>query len=62
MDRPVLIIEAPELDEKTANSVQNFLHELVLAFESHYCLQLRGKRSSSCSLDFDPTVGIEDPF
>lgn len=40
MDKPVLIIEAPELDDDGAASVYHFLQELVLAFESHYYAQL----------------------
>jgi hypothetical protein len=41
MDKPVLLIEAPELDDKEAASAYCFLQELLLGFESHYYPQLR---------------------
>ncbi len=36
MDKPVLVIEAPELSDEAAAVVRDFLFDLVNAFESHY--------------------------
>ena len=41
MDKPVLIIDAPELNDEAVASVQGFLQELMLAFESHYYHRLQ---------------------
>jgi hypothetical protein len=40
MEKPVLVIDAPELSDEGAVSVNNFLQEFILAFESHYYCQL----------------------
>ena len=40
MDNPVLIVEAPILNDEAAKIVYAFLQNLVLAFESHYYPQL----------------------
>jgi len=40
MDNPVIIIDAPELSDEGVASVMAFLHEIILAFESHYMHQL----------------------
>ena len=40
MDKPVLIIEMPELDDEAAVSLQQFFQELTNAFESHYLHQI----------------------
>ena len=41
MDKPVLIIEMPELDDEAAVGVQQFFQELTNAFESHYLRQIK---------------------
>jgi hypothetical protein len=41
MDRPVLIIEMPDLTYAQAAGIEEFLHALIKAFESHYHQQLR---------------------
>lgn len=41
MDKPVIIIEAPELNDQGVAHVRAFLHEIILAFESHYYHRLR---------------------
>lgn len=41
MDRPVIIIDAPDLNDNAVKSMQIFLHELIMAFESHYYHQLK---------------------
>lgn len=40
MDNPVIIIDAPELNDEGVANVMAFLHEIVLAFESHYMHRL----------------------
>ena len=62
MDRPVLIIEAPELDDKALMSLQTFLHELTLAFESHYYTQLQRRDCLSATQTYDPIPEDQDPF
>lgn len=41
MDKPVFIIEMPELDDKAVAGVQDFLWELIRSFESQYFHQLQ---------------------
>jgi len=41
MDKSVLIIEMPELDDEAAVGFQQFLQELTNAFESHYLHQIK---------------------
>jgi hypothetical protein len=41
MDKPVLIIEMPKLDDKAAVDLQRFLQELTNAFETHYLRQIK---------------------
>jgi hypothetical protein len=41
MDKPVLILEMPELDDETAVTLQHFLQDLTNAFESHYLCQIK---------------------
>ena len=41
MDKPVLVIEMPELDDEAAVGLQQFLQELTNAFESHYLRQIK---------------------
>ena len=40
MDKPVLIVEAPELSDNVVASFYSFLQDFMLAFESHYYPQL----------------------
>lgn len=40
MDNPVLIVEAPILHDESVSNVYEFLQNLMLAFESHYYVQL----------------------
>lgn len=62
MDRPVIIIDAPELDDKTTVCVQNFLHELLLAFEGHYLHQLKRAHQHANVRVNIPGFNDEDPF
>jgi hypothetical protein len=36
MDKPVLIIDAPDLSKEAVEGVQDFLQELMNAIDSHY--------------------------
>ena len=36
MDKPMLIIEAPELSDEAATIVRDFLYDIASVFESHY--------------------------
>ena len=40
MDNPVLIIEAPKLNDESAASIQEFLHALMSAIDAHYYQQI----------------------
>jgi len=63
MDRSVLIVEAPELDDESVQKIQAFLHELQLAFESNYLPQLRQQvKRSSRTESLAPFNEDEDPF
>jgi len=37
----LLFIDPPELSDKTASEMLDFLHELTTAYENHYAAQLR---------------------
>lgn len=41
MDKQMLIIEMPELNDEAAAGLQYFLQELTNAFESHYLNQIK---------------------
>lgn len=41
MNKPILIIEMPDLSHEQAVGVEYFLHALINAFENHYARQLR---------------------
>lgn len=41
MNRPVLIIEMPDLTCAQAAGIEDFLHAFINAFENHYARQLR---------------------
>lgn len=64
MDSPVLIVEAPILDDESAANAYEFLQNLMLAFDAHYYPQLqrhflavnqpnRHKQADQCSFDDD---------
>lgn len=62
MGRTVIIVEAPELDEKAVAGVQDFLHELLLAFESHYYQQLKRMQQPASSNNENIILDGENPF
>ncbi len=37
----LLFVEPPELSDKTASEMLDFLYQLINAFENHYAAQLR---------------------
>jgi hypothetical protein len=41
MDKPVLIIEMPELSNESVVSILDFLQEIMNAFECHYDNQIK---------------------
>lgn len=51
MDKPVLIVDLPELDDNALAGLQNFLQELMIAFEAHYFHRLRELHPASSALD-----------
>jgi hypothetical protein len=40
MNQSVLIVEVPELDDKSVAKLNDFIYEFLRAFESHYYPQL----------------------
>jgi len=61
MDKPVLIIEMPELSYAQAAGIEEFLHAVVKAFENHYHHQLR-EYYRQLELDDDLGDLIDDLF
>lgn len=61
MDRPVLIIEMPDLTYAQAAGIEEFLHALIKAFETHYHQQLR-EYYRQLELDDDLGDDIDDLF
>lgn len=56
MDRPVLIIEMPNLSYEQAAGIEDFLHALINAFENHYtrqCKEYYRKLEYEGDIDFD---------
>lgn len=47
MDKPVFVIEMPELDDEQCAVVQDFLWEVIRAFESQYYHQLQRNHRKS---------------
>lgn len=64
MDHPVLIIEAPELDDASIAKLHDFIHELLMAFEEHYYHQLRRRVCSEkvCENNLDHLHEDQYPF
>jgi hypothetical protein len=48
MNRPILIIEMPELSNESVGKIHHFLNALVLAFEEHYRVQIREYYRDPC--------------
>jgi len=57
MDKPVLIVEMPELNDEAVIGIHHFLQELMNAFESHYFYQMR-----QYYRQLSPNDEIENPF
>lgn len=62
MDKPILIVEMPPLNDEAAAEVRNFLLELLLAFEARYYHQLQRYEHSKSSWidDSDDLSWIDD--
>jgi hypothetical protein len=57
VDKPVLIVEMPELSDEAVMGIYNFLQDITLAFESHYLHRLRRyHRDSFCHQSFNPST------
>ena len=56
MEQPVLIIDAPDLNDETVLYVHHFLNEVTRAFEAHYYQQLK----QSCRQPLTSPV-MDDP-
>ena len=61
MDKPMLIVEVPVLDDQSATYVYQFLQDLTLAFESCYYKQLVRYRRN-CECDYDQDMQDGQPF
>lgn len=63
MDKPVLVIEAPELNDEAAAIVLDFLQEFINAFDVHFYHRLQRHKQllhrARCS---DEAADNEDPF
>jgi hypothetical protein len=57
MNRPVLIIEMPDLNYEQAAHIELFLRELVNAFENHYARQLSEYYRE---LEHEDNINIDD--
>ncbi len=55
----MLLVEPPEVSDKTASEILNFLYELVNAVEDHYANQLRRYHEPNTSPPPD-TIGFDD--
>lgn len=62
MDSAVIIVKLPELDDKAIAGVQDFLHELLLAFESHYYQQLKCMQQPASNNNENIIIEGENPF
>lgn len=54
MNKSTLIINVPELTDEAVAGLYDFLHEFILAFESHYYQQLQQYYQQSFTQDDDP--------
>lgn len=63
MDKPVLVIEAPELTDEAAAIVLDFLQDLINSFEAHFYYRLKRRKQLlhrvSCS---DEEAENQDPL
>lgn len=62
MDKPILIVEAPELDDDAAARVYEFLQDLVLGFEAHYYTQLVRRERNRQVPDLQSNENDDEPF
>lgn len=63
MDKPVLIIEAPELNDEAATIVLDFLQDILNAFDSHvYYQRQRNKKLLHRASCRNEVPEDKDPF
>ena len=63
MRKSIIKIEAPKLNDESAESLHNFLYELLDVFESHYYCQLqRHQRHLSRTRFLENLTKDEEPF
>jgi len=62
MNKFLHFIEGPEFDDDTVEKIYWFLHDFVLAFESHYYQQLRRKQLNDPPPTPELNFSEEDPF
>jgi len=63
MDKPVLIIEAPELNDEAATIVLDFLQDILNAFDAHvYYQRQQNKQLLHCPSCRNEIPGDKDPF
>jgi hypothetical protein len=63
MDKPVLIIEVPELNDDAATIVLDFLQDILNAFDSHvYYQRQRNKQLLHCASCRNKSSEEEDPL
>lgn len=60
MDKPILIIEAPELDDKTAIIVLDFLQDILNAFDAHFYYQRQQNRQLRHRMNNDEDKSVSD--
>ena len=54
MDKSILMIEVPELSDEAIVTIHDFLHEVVMAFESYYCHKLKRYYQQLSAQEEDP--------
>ncbi len=57
MDKPILLIEMPDLSYEQAAEAEGFLHALINAFENHYARQLKEYYQK---LEHEDDINIDD--
>lgn len=63
MDKPVLIIKAPELNDEAATIVLDFFQNILNAFDAHvYYQRQQNKQLLYCPSCRNKIPGNKDPF
>jgi len=56
----LLFVDPPDLSDKTASEMLDFLYELTTAFENHYAVQLRRYYQEGDQSQQDLVEGFDD--